>query len=94
MAAAVPQAFGKQRWIFAASRQRTACGALFWGGISAVPWLAGAFAHATARAALWSVAVAIDYIPEPVRLGIATSYAHLVMVAGIVAAARSFPLRQ
>lgn len=42
-------------------RERTVWGALFWAGVSAVPWIAGAFTHGAARGALWSVAVAIDY---------------------------------
>jgi low temperature requirement protein LtrA len=34
---------------------------LFWFGVSALPWLAGAFAHGWARAVLWALAVAVDY---------------------------------
>ncbi|WBB67521.1 low temperature requirement protein A [Micromonospora sp. WMMD812] len=47
---------------------------LFWFGVSAVPWIAGAFAHDTARAVLWALAVAVEYgsfsigLPTP-RLG-------------------------
>ncbi|NES28168.1 low temperature requirement protein A [Micromonospora terminaliae] len=32
----------------------------FWFGVTALPWVAGAFAHGTARLLLWSVAVAGD----------------------------------
>jgi low temperature requirement protein LtrA len=42
-------------------RELTAQGALFWGGVSAVPWIAGALAHGAARGALWGIAVAMDY---------------------------------
>jgi low temperature requirement protein LtrA len=42
--------------------QRRAGRALFWFGMSAIPWLAGAVVPgAPARAALWTLAVAIDY---------------------------------
>ncbi|RZU72696.1 low temperature requirement protein LtrA [Micromonospora kangleipakensis] len=34
---------------------------LFWFGVSAVPWIAGAIAHGTARGVLWALAVAVDY---------------------------------
>ena len=34
---------------------------LFWFGVSAVPWIAGALAHGAARGALWTLAVAVDY---------------------------------
>jgi low temperature requirement protein LtrA len=34
---------------------------LFWYGVSAVPWIAGALSHGTARGALWTLAVAVDY---------------------------------
>jgi low temperature requirement protein LtrA len=34
---------------------------LFWFGVSAVPWLAGALAHGWARGVLWGVALAVDY---------------------------------
>ncbi|NYF55359.1 low temperature requirement protein A [Micromonospora purpureochromogenes] len=34
---------------------------LFWFGVSAVPWIAGAVAHGAARGALWTLAVAVDY---------------------------------
>ncbi|MFE9691936.1 low temperature requirement protein A [Micromonospora sp. NPDC005806] len=32
----------------------------FWFGVTAVPWVAGALVHGTARLLLWSVAVAVD----------------------------------
>jgi low temperature requirement protein LtrA len=47
---------------------------LFWFGVSAVPWIAGAVAHDTARGVLWALAVAVEYgalalgLPTP-RLG-------------------------
>ena len=34
---------------------------LFWFGVSALPWLAGAVVHGWARAVLWALAVAADY---------------------------------
>jgi low temperature requirement protein LtrA len=34
---------------------------LVWFGVSAVPWIAGALVHDSARAALWTLAVALDY---------------------------------
>jgi low temperature requirement protein LtrA len=54
--------------------QRRSARALFWAGLSAVPWIAGALTHGTARGALWTLAVALDYaafalgFPTP-RLG-------------------------
>ena len=36
---------------------------LFWFGVSAPLWLAGALAHGWARGVLWAVAVAVDYVP-------------------------------
>jgi low temperature requirement protein LtrA len=41
---------------------------LFWFGVSALPWLAGAFAHGWARGVLWALAVAVDY--TALRLGL------------------------
>ncbi|PWU51356.1 low temperature requirement protein A [Micromonospora globispora] len=47
---------------------------LFWNCVSAVPWIAGAVAHDTARAVLWALAVTVEYgalifgFPTP-RLG-------------------------
>ncbi|SCL33043.1 Low temperature requirement protein LtrA [Micromonospora rhizosphaerae] len=35
---------------------------LFWFGVSAVPWIAGAAAHGAAREALWTLAVAVEYV--------------------------------
>ena len=34
---------------------------LVWFGVSAGPWIAGALVHDSARAALWTLAVAVDY---------------------------------
>jgi low temperature requirement protein LtrA len=34
---------------------------LFWYGVSALPWLVGAFAHGWARGVVWALAVAVDY---------------------------------
>jgi low temperature requirement protein LtrA len=34
---------------------------LFWFGVLALPWLAGAVVHGWARAVLWALAVAVDY---------------------------------
>jgi low temperature requirement protein LtrA len=34
---------------------------LFWYGLSALPWIAGAFVHGTARGALWALAVTLDH---------------------------------
>jgi low temperature requirement protein LtrA len=54
--------------------QRRSARALFWAGLSAVPWIAGALTHGTARGTLWTLAVALDYaafalgFPTP-RLG-------------------------
>jgi low temperature requirement protein LtrA len=41
--------------------------ALFWFGVSAVPWIAGAFAHGWARVALWTLAAVIDYTVATLR---------------------------
>jgi low temperature requirement protein LtrA len=41
--------------------QRNALRILFWSGMSAVPWLAGAFVHGSAREALWIAGAAVDY---------------------------------
>ncbi|WBB69553.1 low temperature requirement protein A [Micromonospora sp. WMMD812] len=41
--------------------KRTAGRALFWYGLSAVPWIAGALSHGTTRGALWMLAIALDY---------------------------------
>jgi low temperature requirement protein LtrA len=40
----------------------------FWFGMSAVPWIAGAFANGTARVALWTLAVVVDYTANAIRL--------------------------
>jgi low temperature requirement protein LtrA len=53
---------------------------LFWSSVSAVPWIAGAVAHDTARGVLWALAVAVEYValalglPTP-RLGRASARA-------------------
>ena len=36
--------------------------ATWWAGVSAVPWIAGAFVHGTTREGLWGLAVAVDYV--------------------------------
>ncbi|WP_328422764.1 low temperature requirement protein A [Micromonospora sp. NBC_00389] len=41
--------------------RRTVGRLLFWSGVSAVPWIAGALAHGTTRGALWTLAVAVQY---------------------------------
>jgi low temperature requirement protein LtrA len=40
---------------------------LVWFGVSAVPWIAGAVVHDSARAALWALAVAVDYAVAGLR---------------------------
>ncbi|GAA5199453.1 low temperature requirement protein A [Rugosimonospora acidiphila] len=41
---------------------------LFWFGVSAIPWLIGAFTHGTlARAVLWGVALLIEYVLAGLR---------------------------
>ncbi|MDH6466309.1 low temperature requirement protein LtrA [Micromonospora sp. A200] len=42
-------------------RQRPEMRLLFWYGVSAVPWLAGALIHGWPRGVLWVLAVAVDY---------------------------------
>lgn len=41
--------------------QRREVRVLFWSGVAAVPWLAGAFVHGWARGMLWALALAVDY---------------------------------
>ncbi|MEV0725642.1 low temperature requirement protein A [Micromonospora purpureochromogenes] len=41
--------------------QRHAMRGLFWYGLSALPWIAGALVHGTARGALWALAVLLDH---------------------------------
>jgi low temperature requirement protein LtrA len=41
---------------------------LVWFGVSAVPWIAGALAQHSARAVLWTLAVAVDATANPLRL--------------------------
>ncbi|MFE9695201.1 low temperature requirement protein A [Micromonospora sp. NPDC005806] len=48
--------------------QRAFLRQFFWYGVSAVPWIAGAVAHDTARLALWTLAVAVDYTATALRL--------------------------
>jgi low temperature requirement protein LtrA len=48
-------------------RQRPELRQLFWFGVSAVPWIAGAVVHGWARGVLWVLAVAWDYAAP--RLG-------------------------
>jgi low temperature requirement protein LtrA len=50
--------------------QRVFARQLFWFGVSAVPWIAGALTHDTARAVLWALAVAVEY--GSVSLGLPT----------------------
>ncbi|MEH0844489.1 low temperature requirement protein A [Micromonospora sp. CPCC 205711] len=47
--------------------QRRSLRVLFWFGVSAVPWIAGALAHETARGALWALAVTVDYLAGVLR---------------------------
>jgi low temperature requirement protein LtrA len=47
--------------------ERIAVRGMFWSGIFAVPWIAGALAHGTARVALWTVAVAVEYTADTLR---------------------------
>ncbi|RZU73571.1 low temperature requirement protein LtrA [Micromonospora kangleipakensis] len=42
-------------------RQRAEMRVLFWFGVSAVPWLAGALMQGWPRGVLWALAVAVDY---------------------------------
>ncbi|MEV4659280.1 low temperature requirement protein A [Micromonospora sp. NPDC049301] len=42
--------------------QRVAWAALVWAGVSAVPWIAGALTHGALRVALWTLAIALDYL--------------------------------
>jgi low temperature requirement protein LtrA len=48
--------------------QRASMRPLFWSGVSAAPWIAGALVHGTARGALWTLAVAVDYTAFALRL--------------------------
>jgi low temperature requirement protein LtrA len=56
---------GRGLYLLAALRghaeHRRAARSLFWFGISAVPWIAGAIAIGVARKTLWTLAVAVDY---------------------------------
>lgn len=36
--------------------------AVLWSGMTAVPWIAGAFVHGAAREGLWALAIAVDYL--------------------------------
>lgn len=42
--------------------QRHVLAAAVWAGVTAVPWLAGAFLPATPRLACWAVAIVLDYL--------------------------------
>jgi low temperature requirement protein LtrA len=42
-------------------QRRRVVRSLFWWGVSAVPWIAGGFASGSARGALWTLAVTVDY---------------------------------
>jgi hypothetical protein len=81
MAAAVPEAFGRQGLVFAGAyvtvrvgaaaaavllsrgheAQRNALRLLFWFGITMAPWIVGACLRGWARAALWIVALLVEY---------------------------------
>ncbi|WP_446211502.1 low temperature requirement protein A [Micromonospora sp. IBSANI012] len=65
---------GRQLFLVLALRghgaQRRAARALFWFGVSAVPWIAGALADATARGALWTLALAVEYMAVVLRFPI------------------------
>jgi low temperature requirement protein LtrA len=50
-----------------ADERRPEARRLFWFGVSALPWLAGAVAQGWARAGLWALAVTADY--TAIRLG-------------------------
>jgi low temperature requirement protein LtrA len=43
-------------------RQRVETRVLFWFGVSAVPWIAGALVHGWVRGLLWALAVAVDAV--------------------------------
>ncbi|MET7667379.1 low temperature requirement protein A [Micromonospora luteifusca] len=47
--------------------QRGALRVVIWFCVSAVPWIAGALVHGTAREALWALAVVIDYLAGKLR---------------------------
>jgi low temperature requirement protein LtrA len=42
--------------------QRAAVRAVFWSGVTAVPWIVGALVHGASRTGLWAGAVVIDYV--------------------------------
>ena len=48
--------------------QRVFLKLLFWSGLSAVPWIAGAVTQGNARPALWTLAVVVDYMAIALRL--------------------------
>ncbi len=47
--------------------QRRSLRVLFWFGVSAVPWIAGALVHGTARGVLWALAVGTDFLAGIIR---------------------------
>ncbi|SCE65837.1 Low temperature requirement protein LtrA [Micromonospora coriariae] len=47
--------------------RRTSARILFWYGVAAVPWIAGALSHGTARVALWTLALAVGYAAYALR---------------------------
>jgi low temperature requirement protein LtrA len=47
--------------------QRVWARQLIWFGVSTVPWITGALMHDSARAALWTLAVAVDYAIATLR---------------------------
>ncbi|MEU5942769.1 low temperature requirement protein A [Micromonospora sp. NPDC047548] len=62
---------GRQLFLALALRghelQRRSMRLLFWFSVSAVPWIAGALVPGTARGALWTLAVAVDYTSGMLR---------------------------
>jgi low temperature requirement protein LtrA len=63
---------GRSLFLMAVTRapgggRRTEMRELFWYGVSALPWLAGAAAQGWARAVLWALAVTVDYTAPGLR---------------------------
>ncbi|WP_157743261.1 low temperature requirement protein A [Micromonospora coriariae] len=48
--------------------QRSEAREAFWFGVSAVPWIVGAIMHGWARAVLWALALAVEYLAAVLRL--------------------------